>query len=240
MGYLAVRNPRQSPPYPHQSMTTQPDAPVLPPVPAPARKRGQPYGPGLTPGVLVVAAVAFFLLMSSGSLVLVQTLRVTQEDLQSWPVPRKRVRTGPLESTPAISPEALDAIYGDLPGRATPQGPMTVMSDPWLRYFPEVEKAMAARPQDTPVNMMEFFYKTPRTGTWGWAVMDPNSPFSFTVPDTRQMARQKERVQQYKEAEAAGFPEDPVTGAETQQEKEQAAAAERAREKRRKELSGKS
>lgn len=221
-------------------MATETPDPILVPS-KPARKRGEPYGPGLTPSVLVIAALAFMLLMGSGSMVLVQTLQATQDELTTWPVARRTLPTVANPNLPgaggATDPTAA-LIAGDRPPTTTPMPATgtTVMSDPWLKYFPEVQASMANPPALTREDYYKLMYNTPRTGTLGWALLDPNSPFSRTTPDSPHMARLRARLMEYEKQRALGFPEDPLTGALSEEEAKQADAYFDAWEKKYKEL----
>lgn len=221
-------------------MATNPTSPI-PESTSTARKRGAPYGPGLTPGVLIVAALAFFLMMGSGSMVLVQTLKATQSELQQWPVARRHLV--PLEggagSGAAIGSDPTGAIAGDRPATSqTPAGPMTIYADPWLKYFPEVEAAMGKSPDMTPQQFKKFLYTSPRTGSWAWALLDPSSPFSRTYPDSPHLARMRARVEADQKAMKLGWPDDLETGKFTAEEEKQAQATFDAWEKKRRELQG--
>jgi len=221
-------------------MATETPEPILVPS-KPARKRGQPYGPGLTPSVLIIAALAFLLLMGSGSMVLVQTLTATQEKLQTWPVARRTlpsVANPNLPGSGATADPTAALIAGDRAPTTTPMpsSGTTVISDPWLKYFPEMEKHMANPPALTREDYYKLMYNTPRTGSLGWALLDPRSPFSRTTPDSPHMARLRARLAEYEAQKALGFPEDPKTGKLTAEEEKQADAYFDAWEKKYKEL----
>lgn len=227
-------------------------APQLPDVPtpvAPEGRRKKPI-PGLTPAVVIVAAVCFFMLMGSGSVVLVQTLKATEEKTDEWPVARKRLglNAGAADvrrmegGTPTPGGVATGQALSDLPAEgeiATADGRARVMmpygKDQWLHYFPGVSEFMEKRADADPQSMQKLL-NGPKTGSLGWAMYDPASPFKWNMPRTRLMEEYARQRAAYEIAAKAGFPEDTESGIETEQEKQQAAAAEAARQKKRKAL----
>ncbi|HYE80380.1 MAG TPA: hypothetical protein VEI97_20575 [bacterium] len=183
--------------------------PTLPPAPQ-VRKRPTP---GLTGGVVVVAALCFLMLMTSGTYVFVETLRVQNQKAETWPVARKRLN----RSAPAPLPLSADqelAGTRDVPaaGQAKSGVGLTYLGDDiWSKYFPEVEQAKKLRPKPLGPEELAEIRLTPHFHPIWSALMDPESPVRLNYPLTRQQRRQLERMRNYEALRAAGFPEGPVT-----------------------------